>query len=82
MAQRVALTDGRAAVQIRMRAPGIAVLSASFDPGWRATVDGKPVPARMVAPALVAADIPAGTHAVTFQYVGYGGYAVLFALCD
>ena len=81
VAERVALTDGRADARVRMRAPGIAVLSASFDPGWRATVDGKPVPTRMVAPALVAADVPAGTHAVTFHYVGYGGYAVLFALC-
>ena len=81
LSQQVVLSDGRATTRVRMRAPGIAVLSASFDPGWRATVDGKPVPTRMVAPAIVAADAPGGAHTVTFHYVGYAGYAVLFVLC-
>jgi hypothetical protein len=40
------LTDGTASATVRMRGPGIAVLSASYDPGWTATVDGQRQPAR------------------------------------
>ncbi len=76
-----ALDTGRWSAQVRMRAPGIVVLTSTFDPGWHATVDGKPAPTRMVGPALVATDVSAGSHAVTFHYVGYGGYGVLFAVC-
>jgi uncharacterized membrane protein YfhO len=58
----------------------VVVLSASFDPGWQATVDGRRVPTEMVAPALVGVAVPAGTHAVVFRYVGFGGYVWLLAL--
>jgi hypothetical protein len=34
----------------------------------------------MVAPALVAARVPAGVHRVAFRYAGYRGYPWLFAL--
>jgi hypothetical protein len=74
------LADGRAAATVALREPGVAVLSASFDPGWTATVDGRRVPAVMVAPALVAARVPAGVHRVAFRYAGYRGYPWLFAL--
>src|ERR1700683_1921244 len=63
-----------------MREPGVAVLSASYDPGWTATVNGRPQPIRMVAPALVAVDVPAGTDHVVFRYHGYGGYPALLSL--
>ena len=63
-----------------MRRPGVAVLSASYDPGWTATVNGRPQPIRMVAPALVAVDAPAGTDHVVFRFHGYGDYPELFAL--
>ncbi|MGH3170599.1 MAG: YfhO family protein [Trebonia sp.] len=65
-----------------MRQPGVVVLSASYDPGWTATVNGRPQPVRMVAPALVAVDVPAGTDRVAFRFRGYGDYPVLFALGD
>jgi hypothetical protein len=63
-----------------MRRPGVAVLSASYDPGWTATVNCRPLPTRMVAPALVAVDVPAGTDHVAFQFHGYGDYPPLLAL--
>jgi uncharacterized membrane protein YfhO len=63
-----------------MRRPGVTVLSASYDPGWTATVNGQPRPTRMVAPALVAVDVPAGTDHVVFRYHGYGDYPELLAL--
>jgi uncharacterized membrane protein YfhO len=56
------------------------VLSASYDPGWTATVNGRPRPIRMVAPALVAVDVPAGTDHVVFRYRGYGDYPALLTL--
>ncbi len=79
-AQRADLNDGEAAATVRMRRPGVAVLSASYDPGWTATVNGRRQPTRMVAPALVAVDVPAGTDRVVFRFHGYGDYPELLAL--
>jgi hypothetical protein len=75
------LEEGAVSATVTMRRPGVAVLSASFDDGWTATVDGRPMRTTMVAPALVATDVPAGTHTVAFRYRGYSGYPELFALC-
>ena len=79
-AERANLDDGEAAATVRMRRPGVAVLSASYDPGWTATVNGRPQPTRMVAPALVAVDVPPGTDHVVFRFHGYGDYLGLLAL--
>jgi hypothetical protein len=79
-AERVDLDDGAAAATVQMGRAGVAVLSASYDPGWTATVNGRPEPVRMVAPALVAVDVPAGTDRVVFSFHGYGDYPELFAL--
>jgi uncharacterized membrane protein YfhO len=54
------------------------VLSASFDPGWSVTVDGRPAPAEMVAPALVAVTVPPGVHHLVYRYTGFAGYPWLF----
>ena len=79
-AERADLGDGEASATVRMRRPGVAVLSASYDPGWTATVNGRRRPIRMVAPALVAVDVPAGTDHVVFRFHGYGDYPALLAL--
>jgi hypothetical protein len=79
-AQRADLGDGKAAATLQMRRPGVAVLSASYDPGWTATVNGRSRPTRMVAPALVAVDVPAGTDHVVFRYHGYSDYPELLVL--
>jgi uncharacterized membrane protein YfhO len=63
-----------------MRRAGVVVLSASFDPGWTATVDGRPQHTEMVAPALVATTVPAGTHRIIFRYRGWQSYPLLFAV--
>jgi uncharacterized membrane protein YfhO len=63
-----------------MSRPGVVVLSASYDPGWTATVNGRPEPTLMVAPALVAVDVPAGADRVVFSFRGHGDYPALFAL--
>jgi hypothetical protein len=79
-AQSADLDDGEATATVRMRSPGVVVLSVSYDPGWTATVNGRPQPTRMVAPALVAVDVPAGTDQVVFRFRGYGDYPGLLAL--
>ena len=56
------------------------VLSASYDPGWHATVDGQPAPTVMVAPALVGVVVGPGGHTVTFSYGGFGSYTASFVL--
>jgi hypothetical protein len=77
---RADLDDGEAEATVRMRRPGIVVLSTSYDPGWTATVNGRRRATRMVAPALVAVDVPAGTDHVVFRFDGYGDYPELLAL--
>jgi hypothetical protein len=79
-AQRTDLEAGEASATMRMRRPGVAVLSVSYDPGWTATVNGRRRPTRMVAPALVAVDLPAGTEHVVFRFHGYGDYPELLVL--
>jgi len=79
-AERADLDDGEAAATVWMRRPGVVVLSASYDPGWTATVNGRRRPTLMVAPALVAVDVPAGTEHVVFRFHGYGDYPELLAL--
>ena len=73
------LSQGHVAATVTLRQAGVVVLSASFDPGWAATVDGRPQPTEMVAPALVATALPAGTHRVAFSYHGFHAYPLLFA---
>jgi hypothetical protein len=78
--QRADLGAGEAAATMQMRRPGVAVLSASYDPGWTATVNGRRRPIRMVAPALVAVDVPAGADHVVFRFQGHSDYPELIAL--
>ena len=80
LAESDKLGQGLTAASVRMRRAGVVVLSASFDPGWTATVDGRSQPTEMVAPALVATTVPAGTHRVVFRFRGWQDYPLLFAL--
>jgi hypothetical protein len=75
------LSRGFVTATVRMRRPGVVVLSASFDPGWTATVDGRRSRTEMVAPALVATTVPAGMHRIVFRYRGWPDYPLLFAIC-
>ncbi|HWE11944.1 MAG TPA: hypothetical protein VG365_00455 [Solirubrobacteraceae bacterium] len=74
------LQQGLVAASVRMRRAGVVVLSASFDPGWTATVDGRRQRTEMVAPALVATTVPPGTHRIIFRYRGWQNYPLLFAV--
>jgi len=74
------LADGTVTATVTASRRAVAVLSASFDPGWTVTLDGHRAAAEMVAPALVAVTVPAGVHRVAFRYTGFGGYPELLAL--
>ena len=78
--EHVSLADGSATATVSMRQAGVVVLSASYDPGWTATVNGQRRPTLMVAPALVAVEVPAGTDQVVFEFGGYGDYPELLAV--
>ena len=80
LAESDQLQQGLVAASVRMRQAGVVVLSASFDPGWTATVDGHRQRTEMVAPALVATTVPAGTHRIIFRYRGWPEYPILFAV--
>ncbi len=80
LAESDKLQQGLVAASVRMRRAGVVVLSASFDPGWTATVDGRPQRAEMVAPALVATTVAAGAHRIIFRYRGWQNYPLLFAV--
>jgi hypothetical protein len=74
------LAQGRASAVVKTNRRATVVLSASYDPGWKATVDGNPEPTVMVAPALVGVVVAQGVHTVTFAFTGYGSYIELFVL--
>jgi uncharacterized membrane protein YfhO len=74
------ITAGQVHAVVKANRAATVVLSASYDPGWTATVDGQPRPTVMVAPALVGVVVGAGVHSVVFSYGGYGAYPVLFLL--
>ena len=57
-------------VRLRVGAPGGAfvVLSDSWYPGWRATVDGADVPIARANVLFRAVEVPVGEHTVEFRY--------------
>jgi Bacterial membrane protein YfhO len=80
LGERAELNDGTATATVHLRRRAAVVLSASYDPGWSATIDGRPASIEMIAPALVGVTVPAGTHRIVFRYTGYSGYPWLFGL--
>jgi hypothetical protein len=74
------LANGSASAVVKANRRATVVLSASYDPGWHATVNGHPAPTVMVAPALVGVVVGPGVHTVRFSYDGYGSYTALFLL--
>lgn len=74
------LSAGYAKAVVSANRTSVVLLSASFDPGWSATVDGESVPTEMVAPALLGVTVAPGTHTVVFTYHGYGSYPTLFVV--
>jgi hypothetical protein len=74
------LANGKASADVSANRTAVVMLKVSYDPGWRAIVDGIPVSTEMLAPALIGVTVIPGNHHVVFTYHGYGRYPELFAL--
>jgi hypothetical protein len=61
------VSDG-VVVDLDASAPGFLVFADAFDPGWRATVDARPVPVSRANVAFQAVPVPAGRHVVEMAY--------------
>ena len=80
LSEHADLAAGTVVARVSASRTAVVLLSASYDPGWQATVDGRAVPTEMVAPALVGVRVGAGVHTVHFVYRGFPDYPQLFAV--
>ncbi len=71
-------------VDAQLAHPAFVVLVETYDPGWRATVDGAAAPLLRANAAFRAVHVPAGPHVVEFRYrppsVVAGGAVSILAL--
>jgi hypothetical protein len=58
----------RVRLETSLSSDGYVVLLDGYDPGWKATVDGHPVPVQRADFAFRAVAVPAGVHQVEFLY--------------
>jgi hypothetical protein len=78
VSERVDLAQGTVTATVDATRTAVVLLSASYDPGWKVTVDGVPAATEIVVPALPGVRVPPGRHVVRFTYVGYQNYLELF----
>jgi hypothetical protein len=71
------IVDGEFGGTVDLERPGVVLLKASFDPRWRATVDGVEVDVQMLAPGFVGVPVLEGEHDVEFVYEAYPAYLLL-----
>jgi hypothetical protein len=60
--------NNRVTARCRVRRPGVAVFIEQFDPGWRATVDGRPTPLQRANALLRAVSLDRGAHDIVLSY--------------
>ncbi len=72
--QSADLDAGRFRARVDARREAAVLLRAAYHPRVTATIDGRPTPVRMVAPAMMAVTVPPGSHAVEFRYQPFRGY--------
>ena len=58
----------RVEVEVDAKTPAYLVLADTFDPGWSATLDGRPAPIRPAFAAFRALYVEKGPHRVVFTY--------------
>jgi len=67
----------RVVVEVDARTDAYLFLADAFDPGWSATVDGRPSPILPAQLAFRAVYVPSGPHRVVFRYTPAGFLAGL-----
>jgi hypothetical protein len=80
LSQTEAPGSGSFTFDVDLTRRAVVVLSETYDPGWKAFVDGRRAPTEMLAPALVGVGVGVGLHTVSFEYTGFGAYGILFAV--
>lgn len=55
-------------IRVDAEAPAIVVIRTTYDPGWSATVDGRPAPVIATDHLIQGVPVPAGTHEVRLTY--------------
>jgi hypothetical protein len=63
---------GGSRVEVRAEGPGLLVVAQSWDPGWSASVDGRPAAVLRVNHAQIGVPLAAGTHRVALRYRARG----------
>jgi hypothetical protein len=58
----------RVVVELKARWPGHLILTDTFYPGWKATLNGSPTPILRANYLFRGVAVPAGEHTVTFRY--------------
>ncbi len=61
-------TSGHVLVEADLACPGKIIVGETYYPGWRATVNGRPVPITQAYGVLRSVEAPAGTHRVVMLY--------------
>jgi hypothetical protein len=59
---------GKAEIAIDAPTPGEVVVRETWDPGWRARIDGKPAILRRKWGVFLALDVEEGVHKITLEY--------------
>ena len=74
LSENADLAKGTVTVTVEARRTAVVLLSASYDPGWKVTVDGQPASTEIIEPAMPGVTVTAGRHVISFTYVGYQHY--------
>ena len=80
LSEHADLAQGTITATVDARRTAVVLLSASYDPGWKVTVDGRPASTEIIVPAMPGVRVTAGRHVVRFTYVGYQSYWAVFLL--
>ncbi len=77
--------NNRVTIQASLACPGMVILSDTFYPGWRATVDGRPAAIEAADGIFRGVAVPAGEHTIDMKYrplsvIGGGALSLLAGL--
>ena len=63
--------DGSFSGTVALERDAVVLVKASFDPRWKAAVDGEKVRPQMLSPGFVGMPVPAGEHQISLDYQPY-----------